>query len=636
MILGDRTLALALDESVILATSQLSIWVLVRQLRAEAVRADAAHRSTIGEQAQAARLAAEQDATIAAQRTLHDRVLAALILLVNHLPRSAGPTTAETSPDASRPVPEPVVRGECRRAAQAVAALGSHAAQAETLVAGDELRRRLETETAAAAASTGVHVTVRSRGGIQQVLMPAHVAEAISAAVAESLRNVGRHAGVEQAEVSVSTAGTAGLLVEVVDHGRGLQPGSVSGFGLRHSVSARLREVGGEARIDSSPGGGTRVTLRWEPLETGHVTAPSVPEPELTRIPLHPRTLAATFAATLMIGALYLAAGHPSTRGPGWADAAVGAGVLAYTAWCVVAVPWPAALRYTHGAGFVVLPGLLAAGLYLAGEGALRGFDCWIVGMSGIPVVLLAMVRQAAPVLTLAVLESTVVAAAAVLDPSLTPLDVLAPVTQTPMFVALVVYGIGAIQRVRVSAEVHERALSAALVHRQAIDVRQEALGTHYRWLDTDVRPFLEAVADGGADPADGAVQERANVLALAVRDELAVPAQLGEPVRRHIADARRQGIRVRVRASDHWSPTAHHHRELEGLLGLLATDGDVTDISVSLPQPSTPLRVVVRPRLSSHQHAAALALLGARLLDIDEDDLASILTVHPGHPEYA
>ncbi|MFA6574991.1 MAG: ATP-binding protein, partial [Nocardioides sp.] len=490
-------------------------------------------------------------------------------------------------------------------------------------------------EAADGSASTGVAARVSQREELRAVLLPARVAEAVCGAVAEALRNVGRHAGVPHADVVLSVVGEAGLLVEILDRGHGLQPGFAPGFGLRRSVIARLSEVGGEAHVEARPGGGTRVTLRWQPPRTAAVAPPDVQAPELARIPRNPRLFAAAFSAVLLVGALYLAARYPTADGSRWGDALVCLGVIGYLAWVVLAVPRPVALRYAHQAGFLVLPGLLAVGLYTAGESGLRSFDCWIVGLSGIPVVLLAMVRPTYPVLALAGLESAVVTAAAVLDPTITPLDVLSPITQTPMFVGLVVYGVSAIARVRRAADAHEVALSSALARSQEVAAREHALGSHYAWLSSEVRPFLEAVADAEADPDESEVQQRAGVLALAVRDELSVPAQLPEAFRQHIASARQRGIRVRVRASDQWSPTTGHSK-LEELLGLLSGDESLTDITLSLPRTSAPLRVVVRPRLSTLQHSAAVRLLGARLLDIDEDDLASIITLHPGQPEYA
>ena len=56
-----------------------------------------------------------------------------------------------------------------------------------------------------------------------------------------------------------------GVRVEVVDDGVGFDPAAVPAhrYGLRHAVLAAMRRVGGEAGVDSAPGRGTRVVLRW-------------------------------------------------------------------------------------------------------------------------------------------------------------------------------------------------------------------------------------------------------------------------------------------------------------------------------------------------------------------------------------
>jgi signal transduction histidine kinase len=617
VLVGDRMLGAAVDETVLLASSQVAIWLVFNLLAREAVRADHAHYRAITEQGLAARREAEQETTLAAQRVLHDRVLTALLLLVH------------TQADRLA-----YVRQECRDAAAAVSALGERSTSETDPLSDELLHSRIRTEAARAVETTGVSALVRHRPGPRAVSLPGPVGDAVCGAVAEALRNVGRHAGVRSAEVLVTAGAGGGLLVEVVDRGRGLPPGSAAGFGLRHSVSTRLREVGGSARIDVSPEGGTRVTLGWEPdsdTEPAVAAGASVSvgaEPELTRIPTHPRTFAIAFTATLLAGALYLAVRYPFASSSWWTDVGVLAGVLAYVVCCVVAVPWPAALRRLHHAGYVVLPALLAAGLYLAGPGSLRSFDSWVVGLASVPVLLLAMARPPRPVVALALLESGVVAAAAVIDPVVSPLDVLAPITQTPMFAGLMVWGVSAVQRVRRTGELDEAAAAAALALTQAVGARQRAIETHVEWLGSDVKPFLAAVADEELDPTDPAVHRRASVLALGVRDELAIPAQLSAEVRRHIAVARSRGTRVHVRASDEWSPDAAQG-DLEKVLGLLAESEGVAEITVSCPQKSSAgLTVVVRPALSMTQRAAAEALLGAKTVEIDDDDIVSIITL--------
>jgi signal transduction histidine kinase len=625
--LGDRALELALDETVLLVTSDLAIWILFRHLETEGRRADDAHFRTITEQGLAARIAAEQRMTIAAQRTLHDRVLTALLLLLN---ARALRRSSHAEPDDRR-----TLRDRCRQAADAVRALRADPG-ATAPTTDQQLHLRIQREAAAAAASSGVTARARHVPTDRHLSVPGQVAEAMSGAVAEALRNVGRHAGVDRADVLLTASPDGGLRVDVVDRGRGLPPGSAAGFGLRHSVTTRLREVGGSASVDTTGDGGTRVTLRWSPAESGRAQTPrpSGGEAELTKVSPRPRALVAQFSGPLFVGALFLALRYPFESHPAWTDIAVFVGVLGYGVCCIVAVPWPTALRWIHAAGFVVLPALLAAGLYLAGPGSLQGFECWIVGLASFPVLVLAMARPLVPVLLLAGLESAVVATAAVLDPGLRPLDVLAPITQTPMFVGLLAYGVAAVRRVRTNAETEERAAAAALALSQSAESRQRVIETHYAWLHSDVRPFLDAVADGDLHPAEAAVQQRASVLALAIRDELALPAQIGPEVRQLIAMARSQGTRVRVRATDEWAPVPP---ELAQVLTVLTSGGRHTDITVSLPQEATPqLRVVVRPRLLPPDRAATVAVLANGMLEMDEDDLASIITFTPDNPEWA
>jgi two-component system NarL family sensor kinase len=90
------------------------------------------------------------------------------------------------------------------------------------------------------------------------------VAEDIAAGVAEALRNVARHAGVAEAEVTVA-GGDGWTAVEVTDHGHGFDPGSVPAAprGIRESIAGRMLAAGGTGAVRSAPGQGTTVILRW-------------------------------------------------------------------------------------------------------------------------------------------------------------------------------------------------------------------------------------------------------------------------------------------------------------------------------------------------------------------------------------
>lgn len=95
--------------------------------------------------------------------------------------------------------------------------------------------------------------------------VPTVAVEAICAAAAEALRNSRRHAGETAQRVLNLTVAPVTISVTISDDGRGFVPGEVrvEGLGIRNSIVARMRNVGGEAVIDSAPGAGTQVRLTW-------------------------------------------------------------------------------------------------------------------------------------------------------------------------------------------------------------------------------------------------------------------------------------------------------------------------------------------------------------------------------------
>ncbi len=100
--------------------------------------------------------------------------------------------------------------------------------------------------------------------GLVPVLLPQPVVTALADAVAEALTNVVRHAGTTVAQVRAEVVG-AGVVVDVLDRGRGFDLAAVPAHrrGLRESIVGRMAAVGGGARIETRPGDGVRVMLRW-------------------------------------------------------------------------------------------------------------------------------------------------------------------------------------------------------------------------------------------------------------------------------------------------------------------------------------------------------------------------------------
>ncbi|MEV4685241.1 sensor histidine kinase [Streptomyces kurssanovii] len=209
-------------------------------LRRQGSLLDAATARVLTAEARRARLAER----IAHHRALHDTVLATLTAIAS---------------GRAEPGAEPV-RERCAREAA-------------------YLRRLVQQQTdgdpapGTAAALEGAVRSAESLGlrvGAQYHAVPeipAHAASALADATTEALNNVLRHSGTSHAYVTV-TGRPEGeglpLVVTVVDRGAGFDPeAEVKGFGLRCSVHARMREAGGAADVDSAPGEGTRVELRW-------------------------------------------------------------------------------------------------------------------------------------------------------------------------------------------------------------------------------------------------------------------------------------------------------------------------------------------------------------------------------------
>jgi signal transduction histidine kinase len=95
--------------------------------------------------------------------------------------------------------------------------------------------------------------------------VPARVVRAAAYAVREALTNVAHHAGTDEAVVAICRTDDGGLQITVRDQGNGFDPGHVdpARLGIRRSIVERVADQGGWARVESAPGEGTAVTLRW-------------------------------------------------------------------------------------------------------------------------------------------------------------------------------------------------------------------------------------------------------------------------------------------------------------------------------------------------------------------------------------
>ncbi len=218
-----------------LASSAIMAWVFGWYLTRQGRSLDDASARAIAAEAHRARYAER----IGHYRALHDTVLATLTAI-------AGGVDANS----------PQVRERCAMEAAYLRRLIQRTSDEEFHPRlGAALERAVRS-----AESLGLRVTTQYHH-LPEV--PAEVAAAVADAVTEALNNVRRHAGTARACLTAAGDGGA-LVVTVVDRGRGFVPDEVAaGLGLRRSVRDRLAEVGGRAVVDSCPGEGAVVELRW-------------------------------------------------------------------------------------------------------------------------------------------------------------------------------------------------------------------------------------------------------------------------------------------------------------------------------------------------------------------------------------
>ena len=150
-------------------------------------------------------------------------------------------------------------------AREALADLDTAAAEPDAPVNSSELLTALTRRLRA----IGGDDVVISDSITKDLNLPQETAQALIDAAAEALRNSLTHAaGPDRGPIARTAAlrsDADGVTITVSDDGRGFDPehAGTSRYGMSGSIIARMHDVAGEARIDSSPGAGTTVTLSW-------------------------------------------------------------------------------------------------------------------------------------------------------------------------------------------------------------------------------------------------------------------------------------------------------------------------------------------------------------------------------------
>jgi hypothetical protein len=244
---GAAPLLLGVLETVYAIILGSAVVIIVTMLRQASASVDAAQATALDRYGHAVRQHATEFERVQVDSIVHDSVLTTLI-------SAARAYTPESQQLAAT------------MAGNAIGHL-----QAAALVSPDEENMvRLSTVSeqivaAAAAMSQHFEVTVSSVGTRS---IPSQAAEAVASASVQAMVNSLQHAGSRQGLarwVSVRGMRPAGIEVVIGDDGEGFDLSTVPGerLGVRVSIIERVANAGGIATIDSQPGEGTIVTVRW-------------------------------------------------------------------------------------------------------------------------------------------------------------------------------------------------------------------------------------------------------------------------------------------------------------------------------------------------------------------------------------
>ena len=376
--------------------------------------------------------------------------------------------------------------------------------------------------------------------------LPQETAQALIDAAAEALRNSLTHAAGPDRGPIVRTAALRsdadGVTITVSDDGRGFDPerAPISRHGVSGSIIARMRDAQGQARIDSSPGAGTTVTLSWNPRTTTATTGASplslascLETPRARAIVVcvfvlytlvtllemrvdSYRRLAPVIAGLLAIGLAALALikrwpGHriPAREAALVVAAAGGANVLVL--FQIDFAGWPGYAAWCLGAGAAVCCGLIARE---------RPRQAW-----------------AGLVLTIIVLGMWT------LDTGHNPIIILT--LGAGQLFPLVIWHLTARLSVDITARTAASETAGAEIaaqrraHRESEALMRQAMTSVRR----RVEPLLTAIADGA--PITAGMRARARMLEAELRDERRAPFFTGTRVIESARAARIRGIDV-------------------------------------------------------------------------------------------
>jgi len=468
-------------------------------------------------------------------------------------------------------------------------------------------------------AITAVAAEMRGRGLIVHVQgLPAPDAEpamrpqavrATRYAVREALMNVLSHAGTGEAWVELSLAADGEFRVSVKDSGVGFG-GVVVGparLGMRHSIIGRVTDQGGHASVQSVPGEGTVVELRWRP---GSRAAPIAGDGE--GLPsaagqgqlVHgayeselPRVLGVV-AALWQLALLIQVVGYWHEYREPLVPVAVWAVLTGAAIWLIPRTrTGDLTGRASFGATALVVAAVSLDGWAARMPGSASAVDWTIFGSSWL-IALVAVSRPGwewACGALLAFAAHVAFSANLFMTPAL-GLSKLTASAHTLAVIGIIFAAIRPTLRAQSGIAVRRAALaSQSAAKADAVAAIREDRRVRLALLEAEALPLLHAIAAGTLEPADDAVRDRCARLAAAFRQSLTGGLRAGrglvaelEPA---LSAASARGLLVDVQTiGDHGAPapevSAAAVAAIDGLLAtlppqpvtltILASDDDV------------------------------------------------------------
>ncbi|MBM7517031.1 sensor histidine kinase [Nocardioides nitrophenolicus] len=571
---GGSAIALryGVQEAAFIAGTVLAVFVLVGLMRRTSARAEEALR------AEGARQAAAGDrAEVEATAFVHDDLVPAL-LSVASLPR-AEPTLAA-----------------------ATAALDGLTTQAPV-----PSRAPLADQLRAVADSSGLDVVLVVRG--RRAVVPEDVRDALVGAVREALRNVARHSGGHRATITLTQrAGRVRLTVE--DDGVGFVV--TPGVGLRVAVTGRVEAAGGTARVASTPGAGTVVTLDWRAHRIARLLGLSSDNDTFARAAVgRPGRAALRVCGVLVAG--YAASGlllaFDGVRQPAtWAGAAAVSVLVVLLARRIDRGPvsvGPLVL------GALVPAAVLATVLPTVSVDGLGGLESWIVEFTALPAMVLAW-TSSLRVVALLLVPNAVVIACVALQAGLPAADLPHLLFVQPLNTFFVAVIIGVCRRAGL--------VLAGIGATPDCDRAGATRGL--------LGPLLPEVERTLAKPTCIETAAGAAVLAHAVRDCLYLPGPAHLALREELHQLRRTGTHVVVNLHDPLAASAT-------LASAVAVLRAVAPGRVTLSGTGTRASLVVVPAVSAAAADAVTAALPRTWVATFDPD-ATLLAGPPGELEVA